>query len=176
MEKENQVQSKNQVPVEESPVEMGKRIIEEKERKDAAKAAADATEERSLTERLMKAVFIDTVEVTCIDDKGAFIVRCRRFTWSEHELFLKFIGEVEGQKIDLSDSKVKVEAYKTFFGLLAYPTGVCLDPELDFAFWSSGKYSLTLPTKILNAVRNQTEASVAAASSFRQPAKRSISS
>lgn len=165
METENKVDNQEQEQVKVSPsFILGKKLVEQKEKQQQQKAA----EEYSLAERLMRAAAVNKVTVKLKDDLGTFTVECRRFTWSEQERLLELNRQLQNTKEVLSRDEIN----KQFFGLLAYPTGVCLNPELDLAFWRRGEYSLDLPRLILLTCQQQSLDSVDAARSFRQPKTR----
>lgn len=144
---------------------LGKKLVEQKELQQQQKTA----EEYSVAERLMRAAANQTVTVKLHDDLGEFTVYCRRFTWSEQERLLDL-----NRKLTQNTQEVlsREEINKQFFGLLAYPNGVCLNKELDMAFWLKGEYSLDLPRLILLTCQQQSVDSVDAARSFRQPTTR----
>lgn len=146
---------------------LGKKLVEQKEKQQQQKAA----EEYSLAERLMRAAAANKVTVKVTDDLGSFTVECRRFTWSEQDRLLDLNRKLQNTQ-NTKEVLSQEEINKQFFGLLAYPNGVCLNKELDMAFWLKGEYSIDLPRLILLTCQQQSLDSVHAARSFRQPKTR----
>ena len=68
---------KTQTPQEMSSVEIGKQLIEEKERKDAVAAEAKQTRELTIAERLIESVTCDVVKVPMKDSRGDYHILCR---------------------------------------------------------------------------------------------------
>ena len=167
---------KTQTPQEMSSVEIGKQLIEEKERKDAVAAEAKQTRELTIAERLIESVTCDVVKVPMKDSRGEYHILCRKFTWEEQTKLQKALAGLR-KAADLTDKKAAdltaekapdLEAAQTMFlELIAYPTGVCLQPELNMKFWQAGKFGQEVPTKIFAAVGAATKQSVIDAQSFR---------
>lgn len=159
---------KTQTPQEMSSVEIGKQLIEEKERKDAVAAEAKQTRELTIAERLIESVTYDVVKVPMKDSRGDYHILCRKFTWEEQTKLQKALAGLR-KAADLTDEKAPdLEAAQTMFlELIAYPTGVCLQPELNMEFWKAGKFGQEVPTKIFAAVGAATKQSVDDAQSFR---------
>jgi hypothetical protein len=159
---------KTQTPQEMSSVELGKQLIEEKERKDAVAAEAKQTRELTIAERLIESVTCDVVKVPMKDSRGDYHILCRKFTWEEQTKLQKALAGLR-KAADLTAEKAPdLEAVQTMFlELIAYPTGVCLQPELNMEFWKAGKFGQEVPTKIFAAVGAATKQSIIDAQSFR---------
>lgn len=157
-------------PKPESPSEMGKRLIEEKEQQQKQQNQAAYT----LAERLMQSVVADTVDVPFKDSQGEFTVTCRRFTRSERNQVTTLFAETYRAVEDAKKTKTAVnpteqaEREKKFLALLAYPSGVCLDDALDMNFWLKGDYPENLAVHILNSVSVSVAKATDAAESFRK--------
>jgi hypothetical protein len=150
-----------------SSVELGKQLIEEKEKKDAVAAEAKQTRELNIAERLIESVTNDVVKVEMKDSVGAFEILCRKFTWEEQTKLQKALAGLRNAS-DLTAESPDYQAAQTLFlELLAHPTGVCLQPELNIEFWKAGKFGQEVPTKIFAAVGAATKQSVDDAQSFR---------
>lgn len=128
-------------------------------------------EGNTLADRLFNAVTNTPIQVQFEDAQGKFSVPIRRFTWSEQEQLIALTQQLS----NLKTGKEASEATRQFFKLLAYPTGVCLSPELNISFWKKGQYDYGLPVKILAAARGQVNADLSAAESFRKAAARTVS-
>lgn len=149
-EKGKQIQTQTQTePAILDSAQLGKQLLEEHTQKEIEQKRVSHKEQVTLAQRLMNITLDQPIEVPFTDEGGAFTIKCRRLKWGErnwlYELTQSDLKNVDQQEIN-----------KKFTSLLAYPTGVCLEPELDAEFWDEGNYSQALPAHILKYI-SQTE-------------------
>ena len=131
--------------------------------KDKQREQKDLEKQLSVRERLMRRVGQTVVEVPFKDDLGEFKVKCRLL--SEYEQRKLVLLGAEITKIETpEDYDKKMGDLKRF---LAYPSGVCLDPDLNLEFWKKGNYAMQDMLKIVTEVSKQTGQLVEETRSFR---------
>lgn len=153
----------------ETSVEIGKRLIGEAEDKEKRRRE----EEYSTADRLMMQVKHQVIPVKIRDNiLGDFTIKCRPFTWSEHQKLVDArndVGKLERRLKDNSEGAGEAlkKAMHQFFSLLAYPDGICLDSSLTLDFWLSGNYDQSVPTTIFSEVSRVAQKQSMQARSFR---------
>jgi len=133
--------------------EKKKLSLEELAAADEAKERGDLIANLTVRDRLMRRLRNIVVPVEFKDDLGVFTVKCRAMSQREQQGVIKLQGKTAGIK--------GAEGYGEFMDellkFIAYPDGVCLDPELNMEFWRNGDYAVTDLFKLLtNAIRGST--------------------
>jgi len=117
----------------------------ERAAEDEAKDKQKIIDSLSIRDRLMRRLEKAVIDVEFEDDLGTFIIRCRTLAEKEQRKVMYIQGEVK----KISNPKQYAELMAKLFNFVAYPDGVCLEPELDMKFWKSGNYGVNDLFKLL---------------------------
>ncbi len=156
-----------------------KKLVDEKnaEQLDKFKALANArTEEErvelrknlSIRERLLRRTYLKPIEVTLSDDLGPFKILCRPLTWNEQKDIAKFEKIIADAAKNGNVDKLTKDFEEYLFKFLAYPTGVCLNPELNIDYWRSGDFDASIAKTILFSLGTQAAIARENVASFRE--------
>jgi len=118
----------------------------------------------SIRERLMRRVKQANVTVSLTDDLGEFQIKCRFLREREQRVLVELAGKLAEVQTAKQYDAVMDELQK----ILAYPEGVCREPELDLKFWKEGNYALNDMLKILIEASKQTGEALEEVKSFRR--------
>ena len=140
-------------------IDVLKDVHEEKEREELIKTL-------NVRDRLMRRTYKKAVEIKLTDDLGEFVIRCRQFTWNEQRTIGGLQKELANFRGDIESEGYK-DAELKFFKFVAYPDGICLDPELDMEFWTSGKFGIDVATEIFRQLTFAAQEEAKIAHSFR---------
>jgi hypothetical protein len=142
---------------------------------DKAREAAENAKLGSIRDRLMSRTNLMVIDVPFKDEQGEFTFKCRVFTIKEQNIIFQILEEFATltamRKDKNADAKQIQERYQkgleTTKTLIAYPDGVCLNPELTLEFWNGGNYTSDLPFYIIRYIMDNQAAAVQEAALFR---------
>jgi hypothetical protein len=111
------------------------------------------------------------VAVPFKDETGEFTVKCRVFTQHEQDIALEILVTLDKLREKAKKNEAKASEYaevrKRLNALLAYPEGICLDPEINLEFFDGGNYTSDVPFYILQYVMKDMASAIQNAQLFR---------
>lgn len=158
----------------ESSVEIGKRVIEEDDRKEQERER----QYDSTAQRLMSRLNTITVDVPFENERGTFTIKCRIPTRRESQEAMKITREftrlntAAAEKKNLKKTQKLMteleDLFSRLYKLVAYPDGICRDPELNMTYWEAGNFSSDLPLTLITFAQQNSRQAILNAKFFRR--------
>lgn len=146
------------------------KTVYEKAREDEKRQEKELKKNLSIRERLMRRVKNVVVPVEFEDAQGKFTIPCRMMTENEQRTLMKLQDELQSIK----GAEQYGEFIDAILNFVAYPDGICLDPELTLDFWKQGNYIFNDLMQILSRVISFTQERIKETQSFRKKRTRTI--
>lgn len=136
----------------------------------------------NVKDRLMARSKLLIVNVPMQDPQGDFSIKCRAFTVKEQNLVFDVLDEFRHLTLQKDNPKANPnkilarynKGIETAKHLLAYPNGICLNPELNAEFWDGGQYTSDIPFYVMRYVMDHQSEAVRNAVLFRKAKRRDI--
>lgn len=112
----------------------------------------------------MRSLKHNIIDVSFNDDIGDYTIHCRPLTWKEQIEVM----DLQDQLTKTRDKQQIMDSSHELFKLLAYPNGICLDPELTLQFWQGGQFAVDVPLVIFSTVLQEGIRSIKDTRSFRR--------
>lgn len=120
----------------------------ERAKEDEEKETQDFVKSLSIRERLMGRVQKVVVPIEFEDQQGKFTVKCRAISSKDQTKLMRLQEKLQNVK-----STDEYEAFiEELLGFIAYPDGVCLEPELTLDWWKQGNYVYSDFLKIVSSI------------------------